>query len=166
MQLYLPRGQFAPAASSAGWDMFMEWHNSPGCDGSGCKEYSPYIGVAPDGGHLLLRWVGGDSTRPTFTKIVGRSLLRYDHWYDIVVHAVLSPQPNVGFVAWWVDGRRVFRRHLSTLFQRPDGSVSSTVFKVGHYRSTEPGVDVNYIDGVKVGHTARSIGFKPKVGRT
>jgi hypothetical protein len=165
LQVYLPHGRFTPAASSAGWDMFMEWHNSPGCDSAACKEYSPYFGVANDGRHLLLRWVGGDSTNPTFTSVVGRSLLRYDHWYDVVVHAVLSSDPAVGYVTWWVDGTLLFRRHLATLFRRPDGSVSSTQFKVGHYRSTEPTVDVNYIDGVKVGRTARAIGFS-RVART
>lgn len=162
LQVYLPRGQFTPAGSSAGWDMFMEWHNSPGCNTAACKEYSPYFGVAKDGKHLMLRWVGGDSTNPTFTTIVGQGLLRYDHWYDVVVHAVLSPDPRAGYVAWWVDGRLKFRRRLATLFRRPDGSISSTMFKVGHYRSTEPSTDVNYIDGVKIGISARSIGFKPK----
>jgi hypothetical protein len=165
MQVYLPRGQFTPAGSSSGWDMFMEWHNDPGCASSPCKEYSPYFGIAQDGRHLVLRWVGGDSTKPTFTTVVARGLLRYNHWYDVVVHAVLSPEPKAGYVVWWVDGVRLFRRHLATLFRRPDGSVSSTQLKVGHYRSTEPTVDVNYIDGVKVGRTARSIGFKPKTRR-
>jgi hypothetical protein len=145
--------------------MFVEWHNSPGCSQSACREYSPYVGISKDGRHLYLRWVGGDSVAPTFTYDVDPKPLRFNHWYDVVVHATLSPNSKSGFVAWWVDGRLLFGEHLATLFTRPDGSVSSTQFKVGHYRSTEATVDVNYIDGVKVGRTSRSIGFAV-VGRT
>jgi hypothetical protein len=164
LQLYLPSGQFAPAASSAGWDMFMEWHNSPGCDWADCKEYSPYVGIDARGTHLLLRWVGGASTDPIFTRVIDPRRLLYDHWYDIVVHAVLSPKPDAGYVAWWVDHRRIDGRHLATLFTRPDGSVSSVELEVGHYRSTEASVDVNYIGGILVGSTASSIRFKAHRG--
>jgi hypothetical protein len=162
MRVYLPSRQFTPADSSSGWDMFMEWHNSPGCSWAGCKEYSPYFGLAKNGKHLLLRWVGGDSEKPTFTSVTDGRRLRYNHWYDMVVHAVLTPDPKVGFVAWWVDGRRIFSRRLATLFRRPDGSISSVELEVGHYRSTEARTDVNYIDGIVVGSTASSVRFRPK----
>ena len=159
-----PRGQFMPWLSAAWLKMFMEWQR-PRLQLFTLQGVLAVFRVAQTQ-DFVWRWVGGDSTKPTFTTVVGRRILRYNHWYDVVVHAVLSPEPKVGYVVWWVDGVRLFRRHLATLFRRPDGSVSSTQFKVGHYRSTEPTVDVNYIDGVKVGRTARSRSVsKPKTRR-
>jgi hypothetical protein len=165
IQVYLPAGQFTPEASSAGWDMFMEWHNSSGCVWSTCKEYSPYVGVDASGAHLMLRWVGGSSASPTFTYATDPQKLRYNHWYDIVVHAILRPEPNAGFVAWWVDHRRLFGRRLSTLFTRPDGSISSIELDVGHYRGTEATTDVNYMANVLVGSTPAAIHFSASHGR-
>jgi hypothetical protein len=149
-------GKFTPNPMSSGWNMFMEWHNSPG-DGPA----SPYVGVWNNGNgtaRLMLRLVGGDAQDPAWKWLRDRSLLRYDRWYDVLVRIRWSSDPAIGYVGWWVNGRKKFGGHFPTLYRRPDGTASSVSFQVGHYRRTVPHTDTLYFDGVKVGPTRGSVG--------
>jgi len=147
-------GTFTPNPTSSGWNMFMEWHVSPG-DGPA----SPYVGLWNDGNgtaRLLLRLAGGNPHAAKMVWIKDPVAVRYDHWYDIAVRMKWSPDPNVGYVEWWVDGTQKFAGSFPTLYRRPNGSASSVLLDVGHYRGTQPWIDTVYFDGVRVGPTAAS----------
>ena len=146
-------GKFTPSPSS-GWNMFMEWHISPGVAGS-----SPYVGVRNSGGapRLVMRLVGGPEGSPDTRWIDDPAALQFDHWYDIQVHMRWSPDPSVGYAEWWVDGTRLFAGSFATLYRRSGGGASSVMFDAGHYRGTQSWTDTVYFDGVKVGPTRSSV---------
>jgi hypothetical protein len=142
-------GTFTPSPSS-GWNMFMEWHISPGVSGQ-----SPYVGVR--GGHLVFRLVGGQESSPQSHWVADTTPLQFDHWYDIQVRMKWSPDPDVGYAEWWVDGVRKFAGDFPTLYRRTNGSASSVMFDAGHYRGTQSWTDTVYFDGVKVGPARASV---------
>jgi hypothetical protein len=146
-------GKFTSSPSS-GWNMFMEWHISPGVGGS-----SPYVGVRNSNGapRLVLRLVGGPEANPQTQWVDDPTPLQYDHWYDISVRMKWSPNPAIGYAEWWVDGVRKFADSFPTLYSRNDGTASSVMFDAGHYRGTQAWTDTVYFDGVRVGPTRSSV---------
>jgi hypothetical protein len=146
-------GKFTPSPSS-GWNMFMEWHISPGVGGS-----SPYVGVRNSNGapRLVLRLVGGPEANPQTQWVDDSAPLQYDHWYSIDVRMKWSPNPTIGYAEWWVDGVRKFAGSFPTLYSRNDGTASSVMFDAGHYRGTQSWTDTVYFDGVRVGPTRSSV---------
>jgi Polysaccharide lyase len=154
-------GRFRPSPPG-GWDMFMEWHNSPcaSCPGS---YLSPYVGVVKRGNRasLAFRMVGGDATNPTYTYATDPRPIAYDRWFDMLVHIRWSSDASQGRAEWFVDGRRLYSRSVATLFRLPDGSESKTMLSVGHYRATETETDTVYLDGIVAGPTRASIASPP-----
>jgi hypothetical protein len=143
----------------AGWNMFIEWHNPPcsSCPGTytssefGLAQYHPE-------GKLGMRVSGGDATNPSTVVLVDSAPLLWDHWYDVLVHFVYSPDPNVGLYELWVDGRLVFSGRAATIYRSPDGVIRSNRLQVGHYRGTTDWTDTVYVDGVRVGSSRSSLG--------
>src|SRR5262249_39223715 len=60
--------------------------------------------------------------------------LKLGHWYDVLVHVIWSPDPAVGRVEWWLDGKRLLSVATPTLYTRPDGSTSTAYPVLGYYR--------------------------------
>jgi Polysaccharide lyase len=146
-------GTFTPSPSS-GWNMFMEWHVSPGVGGS-----SPYVGVRNSAGapRLVFRLAGGAVGNPQMRWVDDPVPLQFDHWYEIAVRMKWSPDPAVGYAEWWVDGVRKFAGSFPTLYSRNDGTASNVMFDAGHYRGTQSWTDTVYFDGVRVGPTRSSV---------
>jgi hypothetical protein len=146
-------GTFTPSPSS-GWNMFMEWHVSPGIGGS-----SPYVGVRNSAGapRLVFRLAGGQVGSPQIRWVDDPQPLEFDHWYQIAVRMKWSPDPSQGYAEWWVDGVRKFAGSFPTLYRRSDGSASSVMFDTGHYRGTQSWTDTVYFDGIKVGPQLGSV---------
>jgi hypothetical protein len=134
----------------------------------------------PFGGRpsFLFRWVGGDPADPTWVWARDSGYngsddfpsLQYDHWYEWVWHVKWSQYASVGYVEWWIDGRKVvptpsgkdaygkpFPSRYPTLWRLSDGSSSGVRFQVGVYRKTKTYPETIYIDGVKVGPTRESV---------
>jgi hypothetical protein len=159
--VYFPAGVRYPPG------LFTEWHNDtaplaawPDCNGGSHGEYANlafnirYRGEDPP--HIRLRVMGGRSCSPDQLWILG-PVLRTNHWYRFLVHIVWSPSPASGRVGWWVDGRKIFNRKLSTLYTRPDGTISRTKFMLGNYRVATPYPTTYYFDDVVMGPTKTSV---------
>jgi hypothetical protein len=165
-------GEFTPmpqAGWGADWDVLMEWHSAPGAG------YSTYIGIwnGSSAPYLLLRTVGQGGwysfieTDQAQTKACSSAQpcgtpqpMKYNHWYDIVVHVKYSTDPTVGHIQWYLDGRLLVDDYLSTLNAATDGSVPGVAFENGLYRNSggSSQVDTTYIQGIKVGPTRVSVG--------
>jgi hypothetical protein len=159
--------KFAPGFRSTEgvWNWFGEWHNDRGYErfvGSRLKAEFPNlcwtIRTKNGRARLAMRIIGGDSTAPTMRWVNGPRL-RIEHWYDFRVRAVWSPSAKVGRVDWWLDGKRLFSRHLSTLYTRPDGTVSSVHFVLDHYRLHANWESTILFDGVRLGPTISSVRY-------
>lgn len=76
----------------------------------------------------------------TFERIVpGR-------WYDIVFHVKWSPDPKVGFVEVWVNGKHVLPlTHAATLY-----SGDTVYLKQGYDGGGAPGQTTVYNDGTVI----------------
>lgn len=61
--------------------------------------------------------------------------LRYNHWYDILVKMVLSSDPAVGYIEWYVDGNLRFQDNIATLVQATDLTTPGISFQAGMYRN-------------------------------
>jgi hypothetical protein len=155
-------GRFTVAPIGGGWDTIEAWHAAPGAG------YSTYVGIDPGRPPCLtFRLVGGPAANQTFTHVYQtnrashhRVPLRYNHWYDIVVHLVFGTTSETGFAQWWVDGILQYSEHVPTMSYLPDGSVPGVGHEVGLYRGpSRTDTDNIYIAGVSVGPTppARSL---------
>jgi hypothetical protein len=163
-------GSFKPNQTSSGWNMVLEWHEP------GCCEASPYLGVRFSGrGALMLRWVGGPRGASTWVLAYDGRPLKYDHWYDMLVHVRWSADPSKGFVEWWADGRKVFPtasgrdaygKPLPTRFPTlwsVDGVAKVPWLEWGQYRGHAGAdwVDTTYGDGFRIGPTRASVRREP-----
>ncbi|QRK12535.1 heparin lyase I family protein [Archangium violaceum] len=102
---------------SSKWALFTQWHH----DGNGG---SPPIEFYVVDDQLRLR-VGGSSG-----KIVWTSPLRREHWNDFVLHVKWSPDPKVGFVELYHDGKVVLpKMKVATQY-----SGQRNYLKIGLYR--------------------------------
>jgi hypothetical protein len=157
-------GSFKPSQTSSGWNMVLEWHEPA------CCPASPYIGVRFSGrGALMLRWVGGPKEASKWILAYDDRPLRYDHWYDMLVHVRWSADPNVGFVEWWADGRKVFPpKNGRDAYGKPLPDRFPTLWSVdgvsripwlewGHYRGKADWVDTTYGDEFRIGPTRASV---------
>ncbi len=128
-------------ATPGDWNWFAEWHNDGG--------YRPFVErreITWEYANLswtvrnlrvpriALRVLGGPSASPKRIWSNAQTRLKLGHWYDILVHVVWSPDPAVGRVDWWLDGKRLLSITTPTLYTRPDGSVSSAAAELGYYR--------------------------------
>jgi Polysaccharide lyase len=159
-------------ASPGEWNWFLQWHNDSGyyrfSVPGGWEEVNVAIGLRHRAGRIdrwFLRTYGGADTAPghgtTRYEMRGPALSR-NRWITFVQHVVWSPDPTVGLVEWWVDGRRVGSRHTPTLYRRQDGSASYVNYQLGYYRFSPPSLGLRdatvYLKGVRIGPTAGSIG--------
>ncbi|WP_257458329.1 polysaccharide lyase [Archangium lipolyticum] len=121
---------FAPDYPSVKtWQVFTQWHHN-GCCGSPPVEFFVY------GEELRLTLT--DSVTPWTTKL-DRGV-----WHDFIFHVKWSPDPSVGFVELWHNGRRVLPRYMHATMYAGDG----IYLKLGLYRSdTVQQVGVVYHDG-------------------
>ena len=82
-----------------------------------------------------------------------------DRWYDFVLGAKWSPDPSVGWLELWVNGRLVApRRNFPTMYRDDEGRTLPNYVKLGYYRSEDierPGVI--YHDAFRVGRTRESV---------
>ncbi|MEJ7567613.1 MAG: heparin lyase I family protein [Gaiellaceae bacterium] len=145
-----------------GWDTIQSWHSAPGAG------YSTVVGVHPDTGGvpvLMFRPVGGDVSGQTFTYVYQtdgtgqRIRLKYNHWYDIVVHLKFGTTSSTGLAEWWVDGIGQYSGQVPTITTTVTGTTPGVGHEVGLYRGpSRSDTDTLYIDGVVTGPTVTSIG--------
>jgi polysaccharide lyase-like protein len=85
--------------------------------------------------------------------------LRLNHWYDVLLHIVWSPDPNVGRFEWWLDGTRIASIRRPTLWQRPDGSYDHTDIELNNYRKHATWNATVYYGRLEIGSTRSSVRF-------
>lgn len=160
--------RFASAfkASPGEWNFFAQWHNDNG--------WQKFAGQLPSGleysnlcwmirrrgsiSRLIMRIIGGPSTAPRTVRVVGPRI-RTSHWYDFIVRTTWSPDLRAGMVQWWLDGKQLYRQHVSTLYTRPDGSVSSVHFIEDNYRRHADWDSTIFFDGTRLGPTRSSVRY-------
>lgn len=123
---------FAPDFPSVKtWQLFTQWHHE-GSGGSPPVEFYVY------GEEIRLNIGGNPGT------IVWRGNLTRGAWQDFVFHVKWSPDPKVGFVELYHNGKLVLpKRYIATQF-----SGQRNYLKVGLYRNeTVSPVGVVYHDG-------------------
>jgi polysaccharide lyase-like protein len=163
--------QFAPnfQAVPGNWNLFIEWHNDPGWKNfpaphleyaNLCWAVRNIYGVQ----RLGMRIMGGRSTAPQTLWIDGPRI-RTGHWYDFLARTVWSPSRNEGMVEWWLDGKLLYSSHISTLYARPDGSVSSVYYVADHYRRHGDATTTIRFDGFRLGPTRASVRYRHKDAR-
>jgi hypothetical protein len=91
---------------------------------SGVPRFCTTPGTRPS---MILQVAGGLDTKPLYPaqvhRYAGRHPVVLGHWYDVVLHFVFSPDPRVGHVQWWLDGVKQIDTHVSTQYQRRDGTL-------------------------------------------
>ena len=102
---------------------------------------------------------GGDDRVPAEKRVYVGDDLRYDHWYDMLVHVVWSHDSQKGLVEWWLDGRLLFSDHIADLWQRPDGKTDHVNFEFSNYRIHSEWPSSIYYSKVKLGLTRESVSF-------
>ncbi len=176
MQFALPDGQDPSfpgkftVAPLGGWDIIEEWHAAPGAGYSTVLNVHPSWGYPGSPGVLMLRPVGGsDPNNQTFTNLyqtngaaqteANRIPIRFNHWYDVVVHLVFGTTSATGRVEWWIDGVAQTSANVPTITQ-VGSSVPGVGHEVGLYRGpSRTDTDTIYIDGVRAGPMRSSVGF-------
>jgi hypothetical protein len=153
-------------ATPGEWNYMVEWHNDDGYTKfpQVQNEYSnlswmvrayPRVTGPP---RIGMRIIGGQSTAPRTVRVNG-PILRTGHWYDFLVQTVWSPDPDKGYVEWWLDGKRLYSHHVATLYTRPDGSVSVVEFYEINYRLHASWDSTIYYDGTRLGPTRASVRY-------
>jgi hypothetical protein len=123
------------------WQLFAQWHHQ-GSSGS------PPVEFIVVGQEMRLR-VGGSGGAIVWTAPLVRGA-----WQDFIFHVKWSPDPRVGFVELYHNGRLVVpRRNIATQF-----SGQLNYLKVGLYRnSTIAPTGVLYHDGWVQGQTLADV---------
>jgi Polysaccharide lyase len=154
-------------ATPGEWNLFVEWHDDKGWQKFPSQipfEYAnlvwmirtpPRVKGPP---RIGMRIMGGLATAPRTVHVNGPRL-RTGHWYDFVSRTVWSPDPSKGYVEWWLDGKRLYSRHVATLYTRPDGSLSTVYLIEDNYRLHAPWNSTIYFDGTRVGPTRASVRY-------
>jgi hypothetical protein len=119
-----------------------------------------YTGKVP---YLMYRVRGGvdqqGSDNYAGTDIPAGRRLLLNHWYDILLHVVWSPDPAVGQFEWWLDGKRIASIHRPTLWQRPDGSYDHVDIELNNYRQHATWNATIYYGKLKIGPSQASVAF-------
>ena len=162
-----PAGEYRPTRGD--WNWFFEEHNDSGFvpwyTAGQIPDEIPELalGVANDRGavkQLLMQVRGGQDTHMLGPRrIYSHVKLQYDHWYSLVVHEKWSSDAAQGFIAWWVDGRRIFAQHLANLWQRPDGSYDHVNFEFNNYRVHASWDSTVYYGPTAIGPSRGSVAF-------
>jgi Polysaccharide lyase len=162
-------GTFHPLQPApSGWNTFVSWH-----------EYrvggmSPSLGRSTwcrhRAGCFQVKWVGGRGK--TYWVDDEAEPLRFDHWYDVLVHVKWSAYEDKGYAEVWVDGRKIFGpgiggvpSTIATLWRHEDGQPAATYLTLGHYRRhprlsgiADYGDDTVYADDLLIGPTRAAVG--------
>ena len=163
--------------TSGEWNIFTEFHNDPGYQawhdsGRISLEYPELALYVTNYTHsrprLMWRVRGGTDGLQDMSvgknvfqiKGRGRPEFRRDHWYDMLLHVVWSPDPTRGRFAWWLDGRRQFAGALPTLWRRPDGSTDHVQLELNNYREHADWNATVYYGKIAVGPTKASVAFR------
>jgi hypothetical protein len=143
------------------WNWFAVWHNVVDKRFPGLKEYGNLCWTAWNirgATKIAMRIMGGPSTTPRTIWVDG-GRLRRGHWYDFRVQTVWSADPKTGLVEWWLDRKRLYSRHLPTLYTRPDGSLSKVYFALVNYRMHADWDASIWFDGARLGPTRTSVDY-------
>ena len=166
--LMFPSGAYRPTRGD--WNWVFEEHDDSGFlpwyDTGKIPREIPELalGVANEpysGKQLFVQVRGGqDAEMRGPRRFYSHRRLRYDHWYSILVDEKWSSDPTRGVIAWWVDGRRVFVKHLADLWQRPDGSYDHVNFEFNNYRMHASWDSTVYYGRTAIGPTRSSVAFR------
>jgi hypothetical protein len=107
---------------------------------------------------IQMRIIGGSSTAPRWVRVIGPRL-RTEHWYNFLVHIVWSPDQKEGLVEWWLDGRRLYSRHVANIYRRPDGNLSSVYLVLDNYRLHADWNATILFDGTRLGRTRSAVRY-------
>ncbi len=142
---------FPKGFPDASWQVFAQWkQNGPNPPPGGMSANDNVISFDMGGAGKGLRGHGG---------ILFRTPLRHGVWNDFVVHVKWSPDPRVGWVSFWYDGRQVVpRTHTADMYRDSSGRVIPNYARVGYYRSRSiMKSGVVYIDAYKVGYSYAAV---------
>ncbi len=104
------------------WQLFTQWHHD-GCCGSPPVEFYVY------GEEVRLNVGGSPGTQVWMTP------LKRGVWYDFVFHVKWSPDPKVGFVHLYLNGKEVLKpTPIATMFTEK-GQPVLNYLKAGLYRN-------------------------------
>jgi hypothetical protein len=161
-----PSRSYAPTTGD--WNWLVEWHNDDHTAAQSTSPVSIALGVYTDypvvtgqvgrNPHLVLRLAGGQSSAPFYKDVSVPNGLLYDHWYSLTFHFVWSPDPSVGYVEWFLDGRRVSQEHFATLFTNTDGTHSYNTFGVYNYHLSAPWTSIVDFNRIAIGGSRASVG--------
>lgn len=104
------------------WQLFTQWHHE-GLSGSPPVEF--YV----HGEEIRLNVGGSPGTQ------VWKTALKRDTWLDFVFHVKWSPDPKVGLVHLFLDGKEVVKpTPIATQFKDAKGQPVLNYLKAGYYR--------------------------------
>lgn len=142
------------STETADFNVFTDWHNADGsCGGNVVLGIDAASTRDPRVYFLLARRDLADCT-----VVLGRRKyhvpLRYDHWYDFVIHVKWSSDPSRGFVEAWVDGQPWGTRLTGATMLNARGAY----WKQGFYRAMwQGGTNTVVHDGARRGTTFESV---------
>jgi Polysaccharide lyase len=151
-------------ATTGDWNYIAQWHNDKGWQKFGSQipfEYSNlcWMVQAKNGqSRIEMRIVGGSSLRQRTIRVIGPRI-RTNHWYDFLARVTWSADAGRGKVTWWLDGKRLYAKHVPTLFTRPDGSVSTVYFIEDNYRRHASWDSTIYYDGTRIAGSRAAVGY-------
>jgi hypothetical protein len=126
MELHVDSKTIADAAAHGGvtaYSTALEVISDGSCPGS--PAFCTSAGTNP---RLYLQVPGGATSCGTSCRVIAyqgaSNSLLINHWYDIILHAIWDPSPNVGYVQLWIDGTKVLDQHMATQYTRSDGTQS------------------------------------------
>lgn len=137
----------------ANWQTITQWKNA----GRGSPPVELDVG---DGAYKVSGGFAHPYGAEPFRKTIGPALT--EQWVDWVFHIKFSPDPQIGYVEIWQDGKLVLPRFhpaSGTMYPRPSGDPYSYL-KTGYYRDLHiaaPGTI--YFDNWKVGTSRNAIGY-------
>jgi Polysaccharide lyase len=147
------------------FNIFAQWHATKGlaCPGAGpnialltyAVSRHPVISFVVRGGRSLHT---PDGCQGQYRRMFATVPIRFDRWYDFVLHVKWSSNPRVGYYKLWIDGTPVVPfGHIATLY------VHNTAFaKQGIYRATSNTiVSTVYEDAFAVGSSYAQVAPPP-----
>lgn len=128
------------------WQLFTQWHHD-GCCGSPPVEFYVY------GEEVRLNVGGSPGTQVWMTP------LKRGVWYDFVFHVRWSPDPKVGMVHLFLNGKEVLApRAIATQFKDAKGQPVLNYLKAGYYRNESISAPGHlYLDDFMMGTTKEDV---------
>jgi hypothetical protein len=112
-----------------------------------------------DGGGPVTFMVWGEQMQVRVNGTHWRAPLQRGRWQDFVFHAKWSPDPDVGFIELYHNGRLALpRKYMATLDRGEDGRAIEAYLKQGLYRSYDfDRTGVLYHDGLVAGTSLEAV---------